>query len=688
MTAKATDALLEIGTEEIPARFLPLARWQLHDLASQLLQQHVLPCTDIMVHATPRRLVLLLRGVPVAQEIREVVVLGPLKALGFDAGGQPTPAAEGFARKHGVPVSALVERPGEKGVRLAYVGQEAGKPAAKVLPHVFAQVVEGLQFPKSMRWPQSPTVFVRPIRWLLALLGRRPLKMAAGGLKAGVTTRGRRYVHPKPLPVRSAGEYVRVLKRAGIILDARERQAVIRRGADRLAARARGRVLWDEELLSEVADLVEAPVVILGSFPKDMLELPQPVLVAAMQEHQRYFPVGDSGGTLLPFFIAVSNGVNTKAVVAGNERVLKARLADAQFFYSEDRKKRLEEFLEPLGGMIWQTRAGTQLDKARRLEALAGWLAERVGADVGVVRRAALLCKADLVTRMVFEFPTLEGATGGLYAEASGEPAAVARAIAEHYRPQGPRDDIPFTDPGSVLALADKVDDMVLHFALGHLPTGTADPYGLRRAALGVIRIVFERGWRLSLAEVMGCALEEGRQVLSTAPASSVQAVLHFLRGRLEAVFAEQGFAHDEIQASLADFDDIVLAAQRLRAIAVLRHRPDFRESMFALSRVTNILPKDFSGDTVDPAALDTEERALYDAHELVRDLCRQLAHDGEFEQLYTQLSSLKPPIDRFFDRVLVMEKETSVRNRRLALLKHLETSIRLFADVRQLVIA
>ena len=455
-------------------------------------------------------------------------------------------------------------------------------------------------------------------------------------------------------------------------------------------------MLWDEALLEEVANLVEAPVAILGSFPREALELPQPVLVAAMQEHQRYFPLGDAEGKLLPYFVAVSNGVNTRTVVTGNERVLKARLADARFFYQADKKKGLDGFLQPLSGVVWQAGAGTMLDKSKRLEALAGWLAEQVGVDGRMAKRAGLLCKADLVTQMVYEFPTLQGVTGGLYAEAGGEPRDVARAIAEHYRPQGPSDELPSTDVGAVLALADKVDSLALHFALGHVPSGTADPYGLRRAALGIIRILFDRDWRVSLASFMGRAVEDGGKVL----ANSTATVLHegvdkivascrsFLRARLETVFEEQGFAHDEIQASLVDFDDVVLATKRLRALAVVRQHADFRAVMFALSRVTNILPKGFSGTTVDLAACQSEERALYEAHERIRREAVRCGRDGDFERLYTLLSSLKPSIDLFFDKVLVMDQDASVRNRRLALLKNVEASIRLFADVKRLVIA
>jgi glycyl-tRNA synthetase beta chain len=482
------------------------------------------------------------------------------------------------------------------------------------------------------------------------------------------------------------------MARAGVVLDVEKRKAAIRSQAERLAAKAGGRVLWDEDLLSEVADLVEAPAAVLGTYPRQALAIPQPVVVAAMQEHQRYFPVGDDAGKLLPFFIAVSNGIATKAVVAGNERVLKARLADARYFYEVDRKKRLEDFLPALDGVVWQAGAGSMRHKASRLESLAGWLAGRVGiagADAHHVRRAALLCKADLVTQMVGEFPGLQGVTGGLYAM-SHEPAEVAEAVAGHYRPAGPKDDVPSTDEGCAVALADKADSIAGHLALGHIPSGTADPYGLRRAGIGIIRIISEKDWRLSLsalAESAAGGYAGGPLAIPDVRAVAALAV-QFLRGRMEAIFEEQGFAHDEIQASLVSFDDVVQAGRRLKALATLRHRPQFRDVIFALSRVTNIVPAGFAGTGVAPASLGDEERALYDAHEAVRESALALAGECKFEELYGLLSALKPPIDRFFEKVLVMEKDDTVRNRRLSLLKRVEESIRLFADVRRLVIA
>jgi glycyl-tRNA synthetase beta chain len=700
-SASVSDLLFEIGTEEIPARFLPPARKQLKALAEKFLREAALSFSEIESYATPRRLVLQVKGIPAVQETREITVLGPYKSQGYDAAGKPTPAAEGFARKHGVPVAKLAEVPGDKGVRLAYVSVNKGHPAGAVLPGILAKVVAGLEFPKSMRWPQSPTAFARPVRWLLAILGARPVKLEAMGIAASARTHGRRFVHPVPLPVRSAFEYFKVVKKAGIVLDVAERKARIRWAADKLAVSAGGRVLWDEDLLDEVADLVEAPAAILGSFPSGALEIPQPVLVAAMQEHQRYFPVADGSGKLLPHFVAIANGVATKAVVAGNERVLKARLADARYFYNEDMKKGFGIWVRALKNVVWQAGAGNMFMKSDRIRTLAIHLGDSLGVKVARIAWIAQICKADLVTAMVGEFPDLQGIAGGLYVRAGklGEVAAgwspadreeVAAAVSEHYRPAGPGDDVPATPGGALVALADKADSLAGHLALGHVPSGTRDEYGLRRAGIGIIRIIADRGWRVSLGDLFKRSVQAYLQhsiEIADAP-GVIRGSVGFLRGRLAAIFAEQGFQHDEIQAALADFDDVTLAAARLKAIAELRHREGFREAMFALSRVTNILPAGFSAGNVDPAELDAEERALYDAHAAIREQAMMLAREMKFTELYDLLATLKPAIDRFFDRVMVMDKDEAVKERRLSLLARVAGSIRFFGDVKQLVIA
>lgn len=689
----AEPVLLEIGTEEIPARFLPQIRRDLAEAAAEALTGIGLAAdVPITVSATPRRLVVRIAGVPDVIETAPPLTFGPPVASAFDAAGKPTPAAVGFARKFGVEVGSLGRAPNPKGKGEVVTCQPPKKTdrAADVLPAVLTAMIGAIKVPKAMRWPQSDFAFARPIRWLIALHGSRNLGVRCGEVVSGLTTRGRRFVHPDPLPVASAAAYPGVQQQAGIILDERERKSVIRTQADALAASAGGRVFWDEDLLSEVADLVEAPIAILGTFPQESLEVPQEVLIASMMEHQRYFPLVDAQGKLLPRFITVANGVKTPAVVAGNERVLKARLADARFFYMEDRKKRLADILPGLTGVVWQNKAGSMQEKSVRLAGLAGRLAAAVGAEPNAPTRAAQLCKADLITQMVFEFPTLQGVMGGLYAAADGEPAPVARAIGEHYRPAGPQDDVPQSEAGAVLALADKLDTLVGHLALGHAPSGSADPYALRRAALGVIRIVSDRSWRLGLHDALRAAADgfAAQHLAVTDAPGTVAAVTAFLRDRLDGVFTEQGFMHDEIQASLVDFDDLVLAGLRLKALAQLRHRPGFRETAFALSRVTNILPKGYAGGTVNVAGLDAEERTLYAAWDAIHGKADELAHEANFEAMYDLLAALKPAIDRFFDAVMVMDPDTAVRERRLALLWTIQQTIRAFADVRALIVA
>ena len=690
ISSNIADVLLEIGTEEIPARFLPGARRQMKDLAGDAFKDLCGGTGPAIVDtwATPRRLVVLVKGVPAIQPARQEEVLGPPKAIAFTPDGNPSPALVGFARKSGVEVSSLIEVPSDKGPRMAFIKKSPARKTGEYLPLALTQVIAGLNFPKSMRWPQASFIFPRPVRWVLALYGAKALDIP--GMPSGSVTRGRRFIHPRPLPVKSTADYFAVLKKAGIIIDVDQRQDIIRKGAEKLATASGGRILWKEHLLGEVSDLVEVPVAVRGSFPKESLELPQPVLVAAMEEHQRYFPMADAGGKLLPYFVTISNGVDTPQVVAGNERVLKARLADARFFYREDCRHSLEDFLGGLKGAVWQNGAGTMREKSGRLSALAGWIAKQVGGDEGAAARAGLLCKADLVTQMVGEFPILQGITGGIYAGASKEPDDVAKAIAEHYRPAGPSDDSPATGVGCVVSLADRLDNLAGHFALGHAPSGAADPYALRRAAIGVVRILAERGWRLPLASVFGKAAELFESQFPGVKdwKGAVGPARGFIRDRLSVIFEEEGFQHDEIEACLVDFDDSVLAGKRLAALAVLKARPDFRENMLAFSRITNIIPKDFKAPALAvPAGLDELERALWDAHEAVRERAVALAGEARFDELYSVLAGMKPAIDIFFEKVMVNDKDEAVRSRRLALVKRVGVSVRLFANVKALVI-
>jgi len=691
ISSNIADFLLEIGTEEIPARFLPGARRQLKDLAGEFFKELCAGSGGAVLAetwATPRRLVVLVKAVPFVQPARHEEVLGPPKAIAFTPDGQPSPALVGFARKSGVDVSSLREVSSEKGPRMAFIKKSPARKTEEYLPQAVTRVIAGLNFPKSMRWPQSSFIFPRPVRWVLALHGAKALDIP--GVPSGAVTRGRRFVHPRPLPVKSPADYFAVMKKAGIVIDVNARKDLIKRGAEKLTLSSGGRILWKEHLLGEVSDLVETPVAVRGSFPREALELPQPVLVAAMEEHQRYFPMADADGKLLPYFVTISNGVDTPQVVAGNERVLKARLADARFFFAEDRKRSLDDFLGGLKGAVWQNGAGSMRDKADRLSALAGWLASQVGEDAGVAARAALLCKADLVTQMVGEFPILQGITGGLYAEATLEPPVVARAIGEHYRPVGASDDAPSTGIGCVVSLADRLDNLLGHFALGHAPTGAADPYALRRAAIGVVRILSERGWRLSLSGVLGRAAElfEGQLPGARDWKGGVAPARVFLRDRLSVIFSEEGFQHDEIEACLVSFDDSVLAGKRLAALAVLKARPDFRETILAFSRISNIIPKDFKGAVpAGSAGLDEQERLLWDAHESVREMAEQLAREARFDELFLLLAGMKPAIDLFFEKVMVNDKDEAVRARRLGLVKLVGETIRLFASVRELVI-
>ncbi len=682
------DLLFEIGAEEIPAGFAPAALRQLSEDLAKALDDARLGHGEVRAVGTPRRLAVWARDVAPRQGDAISQALGPPVAQAFDAAGNPTPAAAGFARSQGVEVSALERVDTPKGTRLAVTRVEKGRRADQVVPAILERLVAGLRFKKAMRSRNDDVTFARPVRWMVALLGGRPVKVRHGEVVSGRATHGHRFLAPKAIPLGGRPEdYVARLRKAFVIVDPDERRAAVERELARAARKAGGTLRPDEALVEQVTWLVEHPTGIAGSFERSNLELPAEVVISEMRNHQRYFAVDDAKGRLLNRFVAVSGTPVKDPAVArhGYERVLRARLADARFFFEEDRKRSLADRIPDLGRRTYQARLGSELDRVGRIGALAAELARALGRETLLddVALAARLCKTDLTTGMVGEFPELQGIMGGHYARLEGLAPAIAEAIEDHYKPVGASLEMPRSDVGALVGLADRLHQLVGIVGVGEKATGAADPYGLRRAAIAILRIVQDRGWHLSLAAAVDRTLDGLSGVKLAADRTAVAAqVREFLRGRLRALWGDE-FDGDLVDAVLAaGFDYVVDARRRLEALASIKARPDFVPLAVAFKRVANIREKAGEGSAavVDPGVLrEAAEQALLSAVERVEGEIPGHRRARDYAAVLRAVASLKPAVDRFFDEVLVMADDPALRASRLGLMKRVSD---LFGDV------
>nr|MBP7691549.1 glycine--tRNA ligase subunit beta [Anaerolineales bacterium] len=647
LAASPRTLLLEIGTEELPAADLDAVLAQLADLTPKLLAEARLTHGEVRVLGTPRRLAVLVKELAPSQPDRELVIKGPPAARAF-AGDLPTPAAEGFARKNNVPVTALEKRVIDNGEYVVAVVHEAGRPAAEVLGQLLPKLVAALKFEKTMRWRAGdPTAFSRPVRWLVALLGEAVVPFTYAGLTAGALSRGLRPLGSPPVLIGGADDYLAAMRKAKIEVDPAQRRALILKQVRQLAKTAGG-VIADEGVLAEVTNLVERPTALLGAFAAESLALPREVLVAVMKKHQRYFPVQTPDGALLPYFIAVRNGDtrHLDLVREGNEHVIRARFADANFFVREDRQATLEQFRPKLATLTFQAKLGSMLDKAERVEALTVRLAPALGLDAAesaVAQRAAHLCKADLATQMVVEMTSLQGVMGYEYALASGEPLPVATAIREHYS-------LPQTKAGMAVGLADRLDSLAGLFAAGLAPSGSADPFGLRRAALGVNEILMTHALDLDLRAMLTAALEPLPAGLVTDPAKLLGDLLAFLAGRLRGQLLDQGFKYDVVDAVLAEqAHNPARAFTAVKQLAAWVARPDWPRVLPAYARCVRITRDQTEQYPVDSARLvEPAEQALAAA-------AQSLTPAATVDAVFGQLLPIIPVIAQFFDQVLVM---------------------------------
>jgi len=677
--------VLEVGTEELPAQDLAQALEQMRSLAPQAFREVRLAHGEVRALGTPRRLVLLVSDVAPVQADEERIIKGPPAKVAYDAEGKPTQAALGFARSNNVPVEALQIRSFEGRDYVVAVQIEHGLSALEVLGQVVVQLLSQLRFALSMRWNETGVSFSRPIRWLMAMLGEAVVPCSYAGVASANVSRGIRPDDSPVMVIPAAEAYGEIMRCQHVMLSPEERQATILEQGRQLAAEVGGEMGEDADLLAAVANMVEWPTVIRGSFAEQYLHLPEPVLVTVMREHQYYFPLRREGH-LLPAFLAVTNGyaLDWEGVRHGNEEVLRARFADAAYFYRSDLSQPLADFVPKLSTLTFQTDLGSMLDKVHRLERLVPVLAEQVGLsakETAAAERAAFLSKADLATKMVVEHTSLQGVMGAHYALRAGEPEAVARAIAEQYLPRGVGDRLPETPAGIVLALADRLDSLVGLFAVGLAPTGSSDPYALRRAALGIVQLLVGRDVPLALRPAIAAAADV--QPVAVTPQVREE-VLAFIQQRLRGLLLEQGLRYDVVDAVLAERGaEPVAAVRAARALQVAVQEPDWNSILVAYARAVRITRDLTEQYQVQPERFtEPATRALYAAY---LEAAEQVAKDPEVPTLVVALRGLVQPIVRFFDEVLVMAEDPAVRANRLALLQRISALPKGIADLSRL---
>jgi len=682
---KAADLLIEIGVEELPADDLDSALTQLNERVPALLKDLRLKYQDVKVFGTPRRLIIDVSELASCQPDLEQMVKGPPAERSFDSLGQPTPAAQGFARSKGIAVDKLEVREVDGGRYVTALIHQPGKPAIEVLTQALPGLVSSLKFDKSMRWNSTNATFSRPIRWLLGLYGDQVVPFEYAGLQAGDVTRGLRFIDPPEFSVASKQEYYSALASQGIMIDPTERKGRVREQVARLAAEVQGSTPDDPDLLAEVTNLIEAPTALRGSFDRSFLELPREVLVSVMKKHQRYFPV-EQNGQLLPFFIAVRNGDERwlEKVVEGNEHVIRARFTDAAYFIREDVSKPLPAYLPGLEKLTFQLKLGSMLDKTRRIQALVQDLLPLFALDEPTIKttlRAAELCKADLATQMVVEMTSLQGIMGRYYALGSGEPESVANAIFEHYLPRFTGDRMPQNKAGLVIGIADRVDTLIGLFAVGLAPSGNKDPFAQRRAALGLVQILIAEDLDLDLRSVLNASASHQPVSVSS---ENLAAVLDFIVERMRNILLEQGARYDVVDAVLTAQGHN--PARAARAVWELRNwveRADWNTILPAYSRCVRITRDLKERYVIDPQAFNMPAETTLYAGLQTAEACRR--EEGAVNEFLNIFLPLIPEINRFFEEVLVMDENLERRKNRLGLLQRIAALADGVADLSRL---
>lgn len=682
------ELFLEIGSEEIPAGFIPKAMADMEMIMIRELANARLSYDRIKTLGTPRRLAIVVTGIPAVQPDAEITATGPSVKAAYDAEGKPTRAAEGFARGQGIDISQLKIVSTEKGEYISATKQETGRPTHQLLAEILPKLMAEIPFKKSMRWGDLDVRFARPIHWIVALFDGATLPFSFGNITSGAMSRGHRFMASSSFPVKDYAHYLEECERHFVIPDPELRKEIIRRATHRVAEAAGGKLLPDEGLLEEVTYLAEYPSAVAGTFPPEFLKVPKEVLITSMRSHQRYFSIVDADGKLMPGFITINNTLteDPSVVVKGNERVLRARLSDARFFFEEDRKVKLETRVASLKSVVYQQKLGTSFEKMERFRTLAKSLSDFLDPSLSAkVEQAAYLCKADLVSGMVCEFPEVQGIMGREYALLEGIEPAVANAIAEHYMPTQAGGELPASDIGAMVSIADKLDTICGCFGVGLIPTGSADPYALRRSAIGIINIILDKGYRVSMQKGIDKALRLLAPKL-TRPAADVQNdVQEFFRARFINLMTDQ-YPGDVVEAAVSKgYDDLVETSARIKALAEFTTHPDFEALKVAFKRIGNII-KDGLDAPIDPALFqDSAETALYEAFQGVKISTESNINNGAWLDALTEIATLRGTVDTFFERVMVMAEDQRVRDNRLALLTVIARMFGRLADFSRL---
>ncbi len=673
--------LIEIGSEEIPARFISRGLTLLKEDLILLLEKSSIKFGAISEYSTPRRVTLLVDSVAEQQDDREIESLGPPKKAAYDADGNPTKAASGFARSLNIDVTDLVIKKTERGEYVSATVEEKGKPTADVLSEFLPKLISSLQLPRSMRWGDGSLKYFRPIKWILAMLGNQVIPFALDSMRSSNISYGHRFLSPAAIKINDPSSYLPSLKQNHVFADYYERRNRISEGIRKIEAAANCKVHEDAELLDIVTNLVEYPTAVLGSFEDKYLSLPKELLITVMKTHQKYFSMEDREGNMRSSFIVISNmnsAVND-TVKRGAERVLRARLEDARFYYIEDRKKAFWDYVEELKKVTFQEKLGNLYGKAKRISSLSSFITELINPDLKEkIQRASMLCKADIVTGVVGEFPELQGYMGMTYAQISGEDKDIASAIYEHYLPRFTGDSLPSGEIGTIVSIADKMDNIASFFYLDMIPSGSEDPFALRRQAAGIINILQSNAYTVSINSLIASSLksletsEENRAKLT-------DRVLQFFTQRLEGMLLSQGHSYDIINAVLSvselNFTDINL---RIKSLSAMKKEPAFPALLTAAKRVYNILGKIQPHDVNESLLSEPSEKDLFSAVEKIKNKLTT----GDFMVLY----KLEGPINLFFNSVLVMDKNPQIKDNRLALLLSVKKSFDSLGDFSKIV--
>ena len=684
------DLLLELGTEELPPKALKKLSDAFTTGIVEGLKKAGFEINEVESFAAPRRLAVLIKDVAASQPDREVERKGPALKAAFDADGNPTKAVLGFAKSCGAEVNDLQQQETDKGVWLVFKATEKGQVLSDLIEDIINQSLSKLPIPKRMRWGSSDAEFVRPAHWLVLMFGEKVIEAEVLGLKSSAKTFGHRFHSPGEITLKNAGEYQeRLLSQGFVIADFAQRKQKIRQQVIDTVKQLGGEAVLDEDLLDEVTALNEWPIAVAGEFDEIYLDVPDEALIKTMQDHQKYFPVRDSSGNLKNYFITISN-IDSKSpekVKQGNERVIRPRLADAMFFWEQDQKQPLEAFDLALEKVVFQSKLGSLAEKTQRVTKLAESIAVQLNANIDYVKRAALLSKCDLMTDMVGEFASLQGVMGKRYAQAAGEAEEVSLALDEQYKPRGASDDTASTATGQILAISDKLDSLVGIFAIGQKPTGEKDPYALRRASLGILRTIIERRLDLDLKQLITMSAELLKDKVDASKVK--QDVFDYILERLRAYYLDRKVTPDVFDAVSAlspshplDFDN------RIKAVSAFRELAEAESLAAANKRVANILKKSASDNTLmvnESLLTEDAEKKLYATLSALSKTVEPMFDAGDYEAALSQLSSLRDPVDAFFDSVMVMTDDEAIKNNRIALLNTMNQLFLRAADLSRL---